>query len=273
MSRRVEVSIPLASRWSTSGFLFGLCCLLVACGPTGRNPGEPLVETPQPSSVPAASPGDTDPRVEKARKIIGSKPAEARAILAAVLADHPGSFQARFLVAFSWHRQKHYEKARRGFEEILNSGAVFSGSENVLHFHGWALYHLGRLREAAVAFSRHAEKAPTVAATWFGLGLIALEDGRLDEAETFLLKARDLQGRNSKRKIEFARTVARLGEVYELQGRLELARSQFEEATRTWPRHYNAHYKLSRVLLRMGEREAAQAALKQHQEISRGAGG
>ncbi|MEC7923160.1 MAG: tetratricopeptide repeat protein, partial [Planctomycetota bacterium] len=140
MSRRVEVSIPLASRWSTSGLFFGLCFLLVACGPTGRNPGEPLVETTETSSVPAASPGDIDPRVEKARKIIGSKPAEARAILAAVLADHPDSFQARFLVAFSWHRQKHYEKARRGFEEILNSGAVFSGSENVLHFHGWALY-------------------------------------------------------------------------------------------------------------------------------------
>ena len=267
------MSFPVPSCWSTSCLFCVLCLLLVACEPVGQDQGRSSVETKEQPSRPPPSPGDADPRVEKARKIIGKKPAEARAILAAVLADHPAAFQARFLVAFSWHRQKHYEKARRGFEELLNSGAVFPGSENILHFHGWALYHLGRLGEAEVAFSRHAESAPEVAATWFGLGLIALEDGRLDEAESFLLKARDLQGRNSQRKIEFARTVARLGEVYELQGRLELARSQFEEATRTWPRHYNAHYKLFRVLLRLGEREAAQAALKLHQEISKGAKG
>lgn len=267
------MSIPLASRWSTHGFCCLLGLLLAACGPAGKDEGEGRAETKEATFQPPPSPGDADPRLEKARKIIGSKPAEARAILAAVLADDPDALQARFLVAFSWHRQKHYEKARRGFEELLNSRAVFPGSENILHFHGWALYHLGRLREAEVALSRHAEAAPAVAATWFGLGLIALEDGRLDEAESFLLKARNLEGGNPKRKIEFARTVARLGEVYELQGRLELARSRYEEATRTWPRHYNAHYKLSRVLLRLGEREAAQAALKLHQEISRGAGG
>ncbi len=267
------MSLSVASSLQTSCLSCMLCFLLVACEPTGRNPGKLREKTMEPSSIPASSPGDADPRIEKARGIIGKKPAEARAILGAVLVDHPGSSQARFLVAFSWHRQKHYEKARRGFEEILNSRAVFPGSENILHFHGWALYHLGRLREAEVAFSRHAEMAPAVAATWFGLGLIALEDGRLAEAESFLLKARDLQGRSSQRKIEFAKTVARLGEVYELQGRLELARSRFEEATRTWPRHYNAHYKLSRVLLRLGEREAAQAALKLHQEINGGAGG
>lgn len=251
---------------------WAFCLLLAACGPAGQGEDnhrrQPQARTQQ--SPP--SPGDADPRVEKAwRKIVGGKPAEARAILAAVLVDHPGSFRCRFLEAFSWHRQKRYEKARRGFEEILNSGAVFPGSENVLHFHGWALYHLGRLREAEVAFSRHAESVPAAAATWFGLGLIAIDDGRLNEAESFLLKARDLQFQAEK-KIEFAKTVARLGDVYELQGRLELARGQFEEATRTWPRHYNAHYKLSRVLLRLGDREAAQAALKEHQGIRKGAG-
>ncbi len=267
------MSLGYRARWKTPGLSLGLCLLLVACGPAGRSPGGADAGSREPLPVPAPSPGDADPRVEKARAIIGSRPAEARELLAAVLAEYPGAQQARFLVAFSWHRQKHYEQARRGFEELLNSRAAFPGSENILHFHGWALYHLGRLREAEVAFSRHAETAPGVAATWFGLGLIALEDGRLDEAESYLLKARDIQGRNPKKKIEFARTVARLGEVYELQGRLELARSRFEEATRTWPRHYNAHYKLSRVLLRMGEREAAQAALKLHQEISAGEDG
>ena len=157
------MSFPVPSCWSTSCLFCVLCFLLVACEPVGQDQGRSSVETKEQPSRPPPSPGDADPRVEKARKIIGKKPAEARAILAAVLADHPAAFQARFLVAFSWHRQKHYEKARRGFEEILNSGAAFPGSENILHFHGWALYHLGRLGEAEVAFSRHTESVPAAA--------------------------------------------------------------------------------------------------------------
>lgn len=260
----------MSSLWATGrvapALMGALCILLPACGPPGQGE-ETSAQQPQVRlQAPPASPGDTDPRAEKALgKIVEGKFTGARAILAAVLADHPGSFRCRFLEAFSWQRQKRYEKARQGFEEVLRSRAVFPGSENILHFHGWALYHLGRLREAEVAFNRHAESAPEAAATWFGLGLIAIEDDRLSEAESFLVRARDLQGRNSRAKIEFAKTVARLGEVYDLQGRHELARENFEEAIRTWPRHYNAHYKLSRVLLRLGDREASQEALRKHQ--------
>lgn len=218
---------------------------------------------------PPASLGDSDPRIDEALvKIAAGALEEARTIIAEVLADHPESYRCRFLEAFTWHRQKRYEKACKGFEEVLRSGAVFAGSAGVLHFHGWALYHLGRLREAEAALRKHAAAVPRTAGTWFGLGLIALEGNRLGEAESFLMKARELQASDPRKKKELAKTLARLGEVHALQGGLEPARKELEEAVRAWPGHYNAHYRLYRVLLRLGDKDAAESALKRHQEIA-----
>ena len=245
------------------------CFFLPGCRDEGA--GESGSAPPSGASVnpPPASPGDSDPRLEEALvKIAADALDEARAIIAVVLADHPGSYRCRFLKAYTWHRQKRYEKARKGFEEVLRSGAVFAGSDSILHFHGWALYHLGRLREAEAAFKKHATLVQQTAGTWFALGLIALEGNRLGEAESFLARARELQARDPRKKKELAKTLARLGEVHTLQGRLEPARKDLEEAVRTWPDHYNAHYRLYRVLLHLGDKEAAESALKRHQGIA-----
>ena len=249
--------------------LAALCFFLHGCRNEGESANRPDLPSGARAKPPPVSPGDNDSRVHEALlKIAASSLDEAREILAAVLADHPGSYRCRFLQALTWHRQKRYEKARRGFEEVLRSGAVFAGSESVLHFHGWALYHLGRLQEAEAAFRKHAASAPRAAGTWFALGLIALEDQRLGEAESLLARARDLQARDSRKQKELAKTLARLGEVHSLQGRLGQAREDLEEAARIWPGHYNAHYKLYRVLLRLGDKDAAESALKRHQRIA-----
>lgn len=244
-------------------FFVALCLALPGCRDGGEAPRPVAVQTPLPPSA-----GDSDSRLDDALlKIASGALDEARELIAAVLTDHPGSYRGRFLDAFTWHRQKRYEKARRGFEEVLSSRASFAGSENVLHFYGWALYHLGRLGEAEEAFKLHTKVAPRVAETWFGLGLIALEGHRLGEAESLLEKTRALQASNTRKKKELAKTLARLGEVHALQGRLELARKELEEAVRIWPGHFNAHYRLYRLLLRAGEKEAAQAALERHRAI------
>jgi Tfp pilus assembly protein PilF len=262
MSRRADVRSFFVS------FLAAFCFFLPGC----RDEGGVVQSVSRQSRLPPSA-GDSDGRLEQALlKITAGSYDEARVIIAAVLSDHPGSCRGRFLEAFTWHRQKRYEKARKGFEAVLRSRAGFAGSENVLHFYGWALYHLGRLGEAEEAFRAHAKEAPQVASTWFALGLIALEDHRLGEAESLLDKARWIQDANSKKQKELAKTMARLGEVHILQGRLELARKDLEEAVRIWPGHFNAHYKLYRVLLRLGEKEAAQAALKRHQALAEAPG-
>ena len=102
--------------------------------------------------------------------------------------------------------------------------------------------------------------------------MIALEDHRLGEAESLLDKARWIQDANSKKQKELAKTMARLGEVHILQDRLKLARKDLEEAVRIWPGHFNANYKLYRVLLRLGEQEAAQATLERHQALAEASG-
>jgi len=245
------------------------CFFLPGCRDEGAGEGGSASRPGASVKPPPASPGDSDPRIDVALvKIAAGALEEARTIITEVLAEHPGSYRCRFLEAFTWHRQKRYEKARKGFEVVLRSRAGFAGSESVLHFYGWALYHLGRLGEAEEAFRGHAKEAPRVASTWFALGLIALEDHRLGEAESLLDNARRIQDANSKKQKELAKTMARLGEVHILQGRLELARKDLEEAVRIWPGHFNAHYKLYRVLLRLGAKEAAQAALERHQALA-----
>ena len=262
MSRRADVRSFFVS------FLAALCFFLPGC----RDEGDAVQPVSRLSRLPPSA-GDSDPRLEQALlKITAGSYDEARAIIAAVLSDHPASYRGRFLEALTWHRQKRYEKARKGFEVVLRSRAGFAGSESVLHFYGWALYHLGRLVEAEEAFRGHAKEAPQAASTWFALGLIALEDHRLGEAESLLDNARRIQDANSKKQKELAKTMARLGEVHILQGRLELARKDLEEAVRIWPGHFNANYKLYRVLLRLGEQEAAQAALKRHQALAEASG-
>ena len=151
------------------------CFFLPGCRDEGAGEGGSASRPGASVKPPPASPGDRDPRIDVALvKIAAGALEEARTIITEVLVDHPGSYRCRFLEAFTWHRQNSYETARKGFEEVLRSGAVFAGSAAVLHFHGWALYHLGRLREAEAALRKHAAAVPRTAGTWFGLGLIAL---------------------------------------------------------------------------------------------------
>lgn len=247
-----------------SPLLLAAFCLL-PCGCREGDESGPPVEVKRPPP----SPGDSDLRIRQILfEIKAGEFDEARELIAAVLADHPGSYRCRFLRAFTWHRERQFEKAREGFEEVLRSGAVFEGSGLVPYYYGWALYHLGRVGEAEVSFREHSSTAPDNAGSWFALGLIALEDHRIAEAESHLVKALGLRRREPKKMRELADTLARLGEVHTLQGHLQLARQDLEEAARIWPRHYNAHYKLYRVLLRLGEKEDAAAALKRHQGLS-----
>jgi tetratricopeptide (TPR) repeat protein len=188
----------------------------------------------------------------------------ARAALAAYQREHADDGQAEFLVGLSFHREKRYGLARPHFAAAVELAPRFHPA---YHFYGWCLYYLGELDEARGAFERHLEYVPAEGDSHFALGLIDLEADRLDAAERRFREAIRLQAGNPRRLADVAKAHARLGDVYVRRNDLEQAKAELIEATRLYPDHYTAHFKLYRVLTRLGEEEAAQEALSDYREV------
>ena len=164
-----------------------------------------------------------------------------------------------FLHGLSFHKEKRYEVARPFFERALELEPGYGPS---WYFYGWCLYYLGELEKSKEAFTQHLALNPLEGDSHFGLGLIATDEGELEEAEQQFVEAIELQENNPRRIREVAKSYARLGDVYSMQDKLEEARTQLYLATELWPDHYEAFFKLSRVLYRLGEDAAAEEAMK-----------
>jgi tetratricopeptide (TPR) repeat protein len=189
---------------------------------------------------------------------------DARAQLDAYLAAHPDDGQAVFLYGLSYHREKRYGLARPHFERAIALAPDYPMS---YYFLGWCCYYLGDLPAARQAFERHLSAEPDQrkeADSIFGLGLIDLEEDRLDDAEQRFRRTIALEQGDQNRAREISKAHVRLADVYERRDSLEQARDELVLATRLWPQHYAAFFKLSRVLIRLGDTEGAGEAFKQY---------
>lgn len=178
---------------------------------------------------------------------------------------------AEFVVGLAYHEEKVYGEARPHFERAIRLEPDY---HLTYYYIGYCLYNLGDYELARRAFETHLSFVPEEGDSHFGLGLIALEEGRFDDAVTRFHSAIDLyeaamaQRFNPKdRRREVAKCHARLGDVHFRQGRYGEARTELEAATELWPMHYEAWFMLHQVLLRLGEDELAAAALKKHDEV------
>ncbi len=187
--------------------------------------------------------------------------ATARDRVTVYLEHNPESGQGEFLLGLTYHREKRYALARPHFAKAVQLSPNFHPT---YHFFGWCLYYLGESDAARDAFQDHVRLDPTEADSQFALGLLAMEDDQLDEAERRFLKAIELQVDTPSRRGEVAKAHARLGDLYIRQERLDAAKAELETATNLWPRHYAAYYKLHLVLNRLGEPEAAEDAYEQY---------
>ncbi len=221
--------------------------------PDGPKSAPPAEQTAKPVSL---SPELT----AAARLIADGKTDQARTRLEAHLAEHPDDGQAAFLLGLTYHRQKRYTRARPWFESAVRLAPDY---HTVHHFHGWCLYYLGDMPGARAAFNRHIEAVPGEGDSHFALGLIAFNDDRLDDAQRRFARAIDLQRNKPGRRGDVAKAHARLADVHIRRDELEQAKTQLLLATSLWPQHYAAFYKLSRVLNRLGEPEAADEALRE----------
>ncbi len=132
------------------------------------------------------------------------------------------------------------------------------------HFRGWCLYWLGETGPARAAFKEHLRHAPTEGDSHFGLGVIDLDEDRLDDAERRFRRAIELQAGNPRRGKDVSKAHARLADIHIRRDDLPAARAELIAATGLWPEHYAAFYKLSRVLRRLGEDEAADEAFESY---------
>ncbi len=188
--------------------------------------------------------------------------AEARALVALYQNDRPHCPVCEFLHGLSFHKEKRYELAKPFFEKAIAQEPGYAPS---WYFFGWCLYYLGEIDRSRAAFERHLTLDPLEGDSHYALGLIAMDAGDLETAETHFIEAIDLQENNPRRVREVAKAHARLGDAYAQEDRLQEAREQLFLATEIWPDHYEAQFKLARVLYRLGENEAADAAMKRYE--------
>ncbi len=200
------------------------------------------------------------PELQAAAGLIGRQQTDsARARLQPFIEAHPDDGQAAFLLGLTYHREKRYALARPWFE---SAAAPAPDYHPTYHFHGWCLYYLGDMQGARAAFDRHLAFLPGEGDSHFALGLIALDDDRLDDARQRFSRAIELQQNHPRRAREVSKAHARLADVHIRRDELEAARDELRFATALWPQHYTAFYKLSRVLNRLGENKAADEAFR-----------
>lgn len=260
-----------------------------ACGPEPSapalpdSPSEPSATPAAPAAAPAPVMEPADPRLDEALRRIAAGDFEgARALCSAVTEERPTSARAAFLLGLAHHKQKNYGAALPCFDRALELGPTFEPFAPVTYFRAWCRYYMGDSAGARADFEAHLRLVPDDADSCFGLGVIALDEGRLDDADRELRQALQLSTErfergDESRRADVAKAHARLADVHLLRDDPEAARRELEAAVELYPAHYAAWYKLHQVLLRLGEDEAAAEALRQHdlwkERVRPGSGG
>jgi len=263
--------IPFAIRAVRGSIrLIAAVCVLLPVAAAAQSP------TTQPGTRPARPPtrrppsaGLTPPRAALLL-VENEQYEEARRIIEPYVREHPADGRAELILALSYHKENRYEEARPHFEQALKTAPDYHPT---LYYYGYCLYYLGESEGAREAFETFLKHRPDYGDAHFGLGLLELDANRLDEAEKrfktairLSAKSRQPPGR------ETASAHARLADVYMAREEWEQARGELETAVAIDRDLYGAHFKLYRVLVRLGEMEAARKAKAEHDAAVRRAG-
>jgi tetratricopeptide (TPR) repeat protein len=191
---------------------------------------------------------------------------EARARLAPIVAAHPGWQRATFLLGLSYHEEGRHAEARPLLARALALDAT-SPDAPALHLHlGWTMLQLGEVEGAREQFGRLLAVRPGYAEAHFALGLLDFDRDDLEAARSAFKQAIDLAHQTGDARIE-GKARARLADVLVRTGDLARAREELEAAVRLRPDAYEAYFKLSRVLERLGDAEGAKRARQRHDEL------
>jgi tetratricopeptide (TPR) repeat protein len=248
-----------------AGCALALLAALASCGDEDPAPD------PRP---PAAGDGPAelrDPRSPQALQLLLSGRIEAaREVVEPIVAAHPELGEPQLVLGLCWHKQKSYARARPYLERAVAVGPRFERHASAHYYLGWCLYYLGEPEPARASFERHLALDPAEGDSHFGLGLIALDSGALDEAEirfreAIRLHEHAIEAGKKNLVVDLAKCHARLADVHAQHGAWEDARRELEISLQLHPAHVDAWYKLAMAQRRLGDEQAAGEALRQHE--------
>lgn len=203
-----------------------------------------------------------DPRLGTALTMLSKGGYDAAAVTArTVLAQRAEVDRAQAILGIALLKQKKYGEARGHLERARDSTQPFPERKHAAHFLGWCCYHLGDLEASRAAFEQHAKDVPDEPDTLFGLGLVALGEDRLEDAEKHLTKSLERFSAPPKPDlVGQARALTRLSDLAMRRGEVEKAEQLLERAVKASAVQHETWSKLARVRDRLGKTREADAA-------------
>jgi Tfp pilus assembly protein PilF len=145
---------------------------------------------------------------------------------------------AWFMLGSIYERQKKYDQAEQEFRKVLN---VNPNNAPVLNYFGYMLADRGVRLEEATSMIQHALKEdPSNGAYLDSLGWAYYKQNKLAEAEEYLRKAVDREGRDPT-------ILSHLANVYLKLGQNERAAQLFERSLAEWQRALPADYEADKA--------------------------
>lgn len=220
--------------------------------PANAAPSAPTAEVP---SYP------DDPRLKVALRMLGSGSADlARMTAATVLSSKPDCDRAAAIQGIALNKLKRYEEAKPLLVRARRSTQAFPEQRHAAHFLGWCCYHLGELELAREAFEAHVASVPNEPDSTFGLGLIALDEDRLDDADRFFALALEGFTTPRDRPTDRARVLVRMADLALRRDDVVGAEALLRRSVEASAVQHETWSKLARVYDRLGRASEADAA-------------
>jgi|LakMenEpi03Aug12_release.lakeMendotaPanAssembly.Ray.scaffolds.fasta_scaffold277129_2 Flp pilus assembly protein TadD len=222
-------------------------------------------EKPQDATVPPSQPASPaypdDVRLDTALRMLGKGALDgARQTAQTVLKAKPDCDRAAAIEGIVLNKMKRYEEAKPLLERARDSKQPFPEQKHAAHFLGWCHYHLGELSAAQKAFELHLTVVPNEPDSTFGLGLVALGEDRLDDADRYLAKALEGFSKPRDSAVDRARVLTRMADVSLRRDDPAAAEALLRRAIEASPVQHETWSKLARVCDRLGKVQEADAA-------------
>jgi tetratricopeptide (TPR) repeat protein len=178
------------------------------------------------------------------------------------MVTHGESSQHLFLMGLSYHHDAQYSQAVQWFE-MASTYPQAEMYAPTWHFLGWSYFYMGQLEASKYAFEQFLTLRPDEADSLFALGLIATEENKLDLA---IMHFNDSIAASELEPLLQAKAKARLADVLAIMSQWDEAILLYEESVTQNPDLYEAWYRLSRALRRVGRDDEATLANQQFEE-------